>query len=169
VPTVRRLLAGEWREWRALRLAALRESPESFASSYEREAALSDEEWGLRTSLLATAPDRAMFVAELDDRLIGCAGVFADADAARTSWLIAMWVAPEHRNQGVGQALVDAALARSRSRGDDVLRLLVIAGNDPAQALYRRAGFAETGRTVPLPRDASIAEIEMEMEMLTKP
>jgi GNAT superfamily N-acetyltransferase len=163
VPTVRRLLAGKWREWRVLRLAALRDAPESFASSYEREAGLPDDEWDRRASRLASAPDRAMLVAELDGRLIGCAGLFADADGARASWLVAMWVAPEHRKRGVGRALVAAAAALSRTRGDAAIRLLVVAGNDAARALYRRAGFADTGRTLPLPRDPSIAEVEMEM------
>ena len=104
-----------------------------------------------------------MLVAELDGRLIGCAGLFAGADGARTSSLVGMWVAPEHRNRGVGRALVAAVAALSCTRGDDAIRLLVVAGNDAARGLYRWAGFADTGRTLPLPRDPSIAEIEMEM------
>jgi hypothetical protein len=41
------------------------------------------------------------------------------------------------------------------------VHLLVVAGNAHALAVYRRAGFAETGRTIPLPRDPSVMEIEM--------
>jgi ribosomal protein S18 acetylase RimI-like enzyme len=37
----------------------------------------------------------------------------------------------------------------------------VIESNAGAIRLYHRAGFTETGRIVPLPRDPSVVEIEM--------
>lgn len=54
-----------------------------------------------------------------------------------------LYMAPEHRSQGVGRVLVDAAETHARSCGARRLRVQVLAGNEPARALYDRAGFAE--------------------------
>lgn len=53
-----------------------------------------------------------------------------------------------HRRQGGGRALLEAALAWARAEEALVwVDLGVFAANLPAQALYRRAGFVERGRT----------------------
>lgn len=51
-----------------------------------------------------------------------------------------------YRRQGVGAALLDAALERGRQQGVRGAVLEVRAGNHAAQALYRRFGFAVAGR-----------------------
>ncbi|HEX4399353.1 MAG TPA: hypothetical protein VH136_17065, partial [Trebonia sp.] len=64
---------GDWELVRDVRLAALRDAPSAFASSYEREAAYSEEQWR------GWFGDRfAMFLADLPDRAepAGLAGVF---------------------------------------------------------------------------------------------
>ena len=50
------------------------------------------------------------------------------------------------RGRGVGLLLVARALADGRGRGAALVRLEVRVGNRPAIDLYRRLGFAETGR-----------------------
>ena len=57
-------------------------------------------------------------------------------------------VAVQHgfRGRGVGKALVEWALSFCRERGVALLLLEVRAGNAEAIGLYRRLGFAETGR-----------------------
>jgi hypothetical protein len=52
-PSVRRLGASEWEAWRSLRLRALAEDPAAFGSTYEREAAWSDDGWRARIAELA--------------------------------------------------------------------------------------------------------------------
>jgi ribosomal protein S18 acetylase RimI-like enzyme len=54
-------------------------------------------------------------------------------------------VRPEHRRRGVGSALTAAAEQEARARGFDRLRLTVGVGNEPAQALYRRCGYVDSG------------------------
>jgi RimJ/RimL family protein N-acetyltransferase len=52
------------------------------------------------------------------------------------------------RGQGVGSALLRAAIDQARGRGLHKLSLEVFAQNTAAIALYRKAGFAEEGRRV---------------------
>ena len=54
-------------------------------------------------------------------------------------------VAPAHRRRGLGQALLDAALARSRELALSELQLELRAGNAAALALYEKNGFVRVG------------------------
>lgn len=54
-------------------------------------------------------------------------------------------VLPSHRRQGVATALTLAAENEARHLGFDRLRLTVSVDNEPAQALYRLCGYADTG------------------------
>lgn len=100
-------------------------------------------------------PWRAAFVA----RLLALPGVFAMVAAAPDPVgfvlclpagdavdIAAIGVVAAARRRGIGQCLVAAAAARARGAGAERLMLEVAADNAPAIALYRAAGFAETGR-----------------------
>ena len=54
--------------------------------------------------------------------------------------------APAARRQGIAAALMSLWLQHSAQNGVQRLILEVRAGNEAAQALYRRYGFAESGR-----------------------
>jgi ribosomal protein S18 acetylase RimI-like enzyme len=54
-------------------------------------------------------------------------------------------VLPEYRRRGVASALTHAAEQEARSRGFDRLRLTVAVDNRPAQVVYERLGYVDTG------------------------
>jgi ribosomal protein S18 acetylase RimI-like enzyme len=54
-------------------------------------------------------------------------------------------VDPARRRQGVGRALIDAALAEAGRRGARRLTLRVLGSNEAARRLYEVAGFAVEG------------------------
>lgn len=60
--------------------------------------------------------------------------------------LITIAVAPEARRLGRGRALLAAFEGEARVRGASTAFLEVAADNIPALALYRAAGWSETGR-----------------------
>ena len=60
--------------------------------------------------------------------------------------VLSVAVAPEARGRGVGRALLAEVLAEFARRGVDGARVVTAATNDPAQALYRAAGFREAER-----------------------
>lgn len=139
-----------WPESRRLRLEALRDSPQAFGASYEQEVAYPDEHWigRLRESEERKA---ASLFAERDGELVGMIGAFFEA-GPELATVVAVYVRPEARGQGVGKLLVDAVLDRLREMpGTQRAKLMVNVEQTAAVALYRGAGFVETGtERVPL-------------------
>jgi ribosomal protein S18 acetylase RimI-like enzyme len=87
-----------------------------------------------------------VYLAEAAGIPLGCAAL-REAPGADAAELKRFYVAPEARGRGLGQALLDTAIAEARSRG--FTRLILDTLEDRmagAIALYRRAGFVDTGR-----------------------
>ena len=147
--TVVRLGAGEGPRLRAIRLRSLQEAPEAFASTHAETASRPASRWDQQVRDLAT------FVAVLDGADVGIVRGGPDADLPKTSWLLSMWVAPEARGKGVGDALVRSLVAWAREQGERALLLEVGDENLPAIRLYARHGFVPTGKrtTLPAPRE----------------
>ena len=158
---IRRVRADEWRQLRALRLRALAETPLAFGSTLAREEAFSETVWQERA---AGGSDRATFAAEQDGRWVGLAtGIAAGTDGPQQAFpmLVGMFVDASARQQGVGAGLVERVTAWAKEQGAGRLVLWVVAGNEPAIALYSRCGFQPTGLTRPLAHAPVHRECEM--------
>lgn len=149
---IRQLEPGEWRTYRAVRLAALRDAPEAFGGTYEHAAAYPEQVW----RDWCTQP--SWFALE-DGEPIGMVRV-AQHDDRDLPELISMWVAPGARGTGVAAKLVAALLDWARVSGKRGVYLRVIDVNRRAGALYERLGFVDNGVRDTLP-DGRV-EIEME-------
>jgi ribosomal protein S18 acetylase RimI-like enzyme len=141
-----------WREVRDLRLAALAEAPDAFASTLEDEEGRPEGYWRLRLD----QPDHITFVAtvtfETRPRPVGLAVLGPSFDGGeRVRGLYSVWVTPDARGRGVGDALLAAATAWATGAGADRIVLDVGDHNGPAIALYARWGFTPTGRETSLP------------------
>ena len=64
--------------------------------------------------------------------------VYSDAPAA---YLEELYVVPERRGEGLGRALLEAALEKARARGADHIELGTAESDTAARALYESAGF----------------------------
>jgi ribosomal protein S18 acetylase RimI-like enzyme len=148
---VRRLREGETALLREVRLRALRDAPEAFATRLEEALAWPPERWDELTR-------NGVHVVALDgERSVGMvSGWLLDSGNA---WLARLWVDPEVRGAGLGLRLIEAVAEWARERGAPALELSVTANNPDAAALYARAGFRETGRRRPLPADPTRIEI----------
>jgi GNAT superfamily N-acetyltransferase len=130
--------AHEAERMKALRLRALREDPQGFSSTYEREAALADDWWTSRAALSDAGEEQRTYVAVEDDAWLGMA---LARDDAGTAVLNAMWVAPEGRGRGAARALSDACADWAREHGFDALEVGVFPANKPARRMYEAVGF----------------------------
>jgi [ribosomal protein S18]-alanine N-acetyltransferase len=88
--------------------------------------------------------DTRWYVVAVDrsGRVVGYAGLCDYPDEA---WVQTLAVARPVRGRGLGAALLTALLAEADRRRQRVVSLEVRQGNDAAQRLYARHGFARTG------------------------
>lgn len=164
--TVRRLQANSSADveaYRTIRLRSLQADPDAFASTYEEAMQLDDAAWTARLSGFKGRPG-AMFVDEIDGSITGTVGIgFTEWDPQ--PMLIAMWVDPAARGQGVGRRLVEAAVAWAGDQGATAVVLWVVKTNETAKALYRRCGFEPSGAVDTLPNNPCVDELEMRLSL----
>ncbi|MGA2663484.1 MAG: GNAT family N-acetyltransferase [Nitrososphaerales archaeon] len=138
---IQRLPVERWREYRELRLEALRNDPTAFGSSPEEEERLGEEEWRRRIG-------NALF-ALMDGEPVGTvAVVFNDRSKTRhVADVFGVYVRPDRRGHGVGARLLEGALRLASEREGVVkVKLAVNPDQRAALGLYERAGFVVAGR-----------------------
>lgn len=159
--TVRRLRTDEADALRRIRLAALLDAPSAFGSTHAAEVGLDRSHWEGRARRHASGDDDATFVAELDGRPVGLVSAYRPGPTRPQRELVSMWTSPPVRRTGTARRLVDAVVGWATSAGATAVELWVTEGNEPAIALYRAAGFVDTGQRQPLPSDPSLDERRM--------
>jgi ribosomal protein S18 acetylase RimI-like enzyme len=140
---IRPLSADDAAAYREVRLRGLREDPTAFGSSYAEERERSLEEVVDRI-----APPREVgrfsLGAFVDRKLVGVLGLGGDrrAKTRHCAEIWGMYVLPEHRQKGIGRALMVEAITHARSLdGVRQIKLTVTATNTAARELYRSMGF----------------------------
>jgi len=90
-----------------------------------------------------------IFVAETAGRIVGVAAMswtFSLEHGGRAAWLDELYVVREHRGQGFGTVLLEAARAAARAGGALAMDLEVEAGHERVSSLYERHGFSRHQR-----------------------
>ena len=151
--TVRRVRADEGPVLKAVRLAALLESPSAFGSTYAAEVDQPDDHWASRASLGAAGRRSAMYLAIVDQSVVGIVGGYRPDPAGSSIELVSMWVSPAQRRAGIAAKLVEAVVGWASETNATSVDLWVTRGNDAAVRLYEAAGFRETDEHQPLPSD----------------
>lgn len=93
-----------------------------------------------------------MFDAAIDPEgaLVACCGTYATSAAACE--LRKMYVRRDQRGQGLGQRLLDRALAYARGRGFERMELETASVLKEAMAMYEKAGFVQQPHAPHVPR-----------------
>lgn len=136
---IRRVSPAEWKLYRELRLAALRDSPDAFASTIAREQAFTRWTW---MSRLASAVTVVVF---LEGTAVGTATLIGDRRLPSGREIVAMWVRPDARGEGIASQLLAHLVEVARTDGATRVALWVADGNDAARRVYLAAGFEPTG------------------------
>ena len=137
---LRRLTPQDAALYRDIRLEALADSPDAFASTLEAERGRPFDSFAARLA------DAHVVGAFAGPRLAGVAGfsVQAGPKHAHKGMLWGMYVRPAHRGAGIGRVLVEAIIAHARQRVE-LLQLFVVSDNAAARRLYAGLGFVEYG------------------------
>jgi len=142
---VRETVMADWPTLRDIRLAALQDAPEAFSSTYADQVRFGPEQWQQRIARGGT------FLAFVPEAIAaGPAGMACGYPRAPSLVeLISMFVRPQARGHGAGEALIDAVLGWARAREAASVHLWVIETNGAARGLYERCGFTATGERQP--------------------
>ena len=159
--TIRRIHADEGEALRAIRLAALRDAPSAFGSTYQAEEAQPARHWEERARHGSAGDDSATYFATIGEHVVGLVGAYRPSGAPAMVELVSMWTAPDNRRAGAARQLVAAVLEWAWATSAESVELWVTKGNDPAIKLYKSAGFRETGDHQALPSDPCKDEVRM--------
>lgn len=151
---VRATTMNDWQALREIRLQALQDAPDAFASTYAREVAFAEDEWHRRATRDGSF---IAFLPEVSPAGLG-GGYLAAPDTVE---LIAMFVRPQARGRGVGEAVIEAVAGWAIQKGATAVHLWVTETNKRARLLYERCGFTATDERQPLPSDPALIEIGM--------
>ena len=148
-PSIIVLHPSRWQEAKQLRLEALQNSPESFASSYEDALLYSDDVWKSRVKAAFQRDHAIGLYAEVDGVLVGMVGAgWSDRRKIRhVAEVYAVYVKPTHRGMGIGAVLMRRLLDELKALPQiKKVKLGVTASNEAAVTLYLRLGFEIVGR-----------------------
>lgn len=140
---------------RAIRLAALADTPDAYGATYEECAAWSEATWAQK------AQEWNFYLAEYDGDVVGMASGSALDTRPELRGLFAMYVAPSARGSEAARLLVDAVSAWAATEGVDSLYLYVSNAVPRAHAFYVKMGFVTTGASLAMHRDEALICEEM--------
>jgi RimJ/RimL family protein N-acetyltransferase len=137
---IRRLGAADAEAFRSIRLEGLRNDPEAFGSTFEKESSEPEQYFVDRLTR------NAVFGGFAGGRLVGVAGFysFGDTKSKHKGVLFGMYITPEARGSGLAAALVETLLKHASEEVEQV-QLTVVANNPRARRFYQRMGFVEYG------------------------
>ena len=166
--TVRSLGEEDWREFKAIRLAALRDSPDAFVASAQEEEAFEEDFWRLRvrrsTRFVAVRLDSD---GKAEGQPVGVVSLGQGKDEeGRVAEIFGLWVAPDARGTGVATKLVEASAERARRDGRTHVSYWVGTDNGRAVAFASGIGFRPTDFRRPMrvtPGDGEDDEEEIAM------
>ena len=116
--------------------------------SYPDEQSVDDEQEARSLEETERSCNEVELVAIIDGRIVGSAGVSAVRSRRKVAHRARFGISilKEYWGMGIGRMLTDASIDCARQAGYTQLELEVVADNERAVALYRRAGFEEYGR-----------------------
>lgn len=165
--SIKELSESDWLLYKAIRLNSLKDSPDSFGSTYERESAFQTDQWKSRLKIPPSARDAVMLGAVVGSTYVGLVSCVIKGAAARSATLYQMWVAPEFRKDGIGRALLEGVFKWASRHNVTHVSLSVSTTNIAAISLYNSAGFEPTG-VIELLRPGSVIETQTMEVVLDK-
>ena len=129
---------------RALRLAALKDTPAAFGAKYDDEVNKPISEWSDRLKNTAWC----FVVADGVD--IGLLAVDrSEKDRNSDCWLSSWWISDAFRGQGVAALMMDWVIKLSQENEWQIIGLGVWPENLRARSAYKKLGFVEADKPLP--------------------
>ena len=149
---------------RALRDVMQRTHAETdYLLSYPDEQSVDEEQEARSLAETEHSNNEVELVAVVDGKIVGSAGVSAVRSRRKVAHRARFGISilKEYWGMGIGRVLMEASIDCARQAGYTQLELEVVADNQRALSLYRRAGFEEYGRNPRGYRSASVGYQEL--------
>jgi RimJ/RimL family protein N-acetyltransferase len=129
---------------RLLRLEALQNKPEAFASDFEKESKETVGDWEGR---LANQLENVIFVAVADSALVGMTGIGRDhhTKMSHGGWIWGVYVQPAWRGRRISDQMIEACMRWAKKESLKNIKLGVATTNITAINSYLRSGFRVYG------------------------
>jgi len=159
-PVVRAATVADARTIAEIRVASWRAAYQGMVPAVTLERMDVDRDEARLRAKLADPRLRAFVVVDDSGRVAGfvLAAAARDEDAAGLGEVQAIYLDPGARGRGLGQALMEAALADLAGAGLATAVLWVLTANAPARRFYERAGFRADGAARTLDFDGTPIE-----------
>ncbi len=110
--TISKLTDSEWVKYKKIRLEALKQEPSAFASSFEDDVQLPDEQWKKRLQRSHDNNQSVMLFAKDGDRVIGMIGAFWSnkEKIKHIANIFGVYVNSDYRGKGIGNMLMETLL-----------------------------------------------------------
>lgn len=135
--SLQRMLPSQWREYKSIRLEALKTNSEMFGSNYDKEFLYNENDW---TSLLEN-DSRAMFALYHSKLLVGLSGITLKKDDATTAIMIASFIKLPYRGKGLSKLFYQARIEWARQKKCKSIIVSHRFGNAPSKAANQQFGF----------------------------
>lgn len=146
---IRRLMRGDAPVFWQLRLLALQSEPVGFAESTAEHEAIGVA--GTEARIEAGNHENFVMGAFEAGQLIGTAGFYREQKAKRRQigWIWGVFVHPDHRQKGIGRALIRSVIEQARAiEGLTAIQITAAVTQTAARKMYADLGFRLIG-TVP--------------------
>jgi len=150
--------------FRSIRLQALKESPDSFGSTYADAIKREVQLW--KEQLLSSVDGvlRNKQFAFSDKVCIGIGALYRQKEAVSGD-IIMMWISPKFRGSEAGTLIVDNLLTWAVEIGLTDVQLTVTDTNKRAMAFYEKFGFCPTGDIEDVDKDRGLRGIRMKKRL----
>jgi ribosomal protein S18 acetylase RimI-like enzyme len=137
---IKRLEHTDWVDYKILRLEAMIESKEAFASTYEEESQRTEVEWKQWL-------DAYIMGAFDGGDLVGCMTMLRNRSAKNNhaAHIYGVYIRPKYRGFGIGKMLLEDIISQANFVGIEIIYLNVTTTQVAAIGLYRSFGFVTYG------------------------
>jgi ribosomal protein S18 acetylase RimI-like enzyme len=163
---IRRVQAGDGAFIKDVRLRALETDPLSFGSTHSREASYSDSEWVDWATGDASGEETATLLAIRGREPVGMIAAYRDATQHDLFHVVAMWVAPEVRREGIGWLLLGGIEAWIASCGGTCIQLSVADSAAAASRLYEKSGYEADGEVSASPHTPGVTHVSLRKRLI---
>jgi ribosomal protein S18 acetylase RimI-like enzyme len=161
ITVIRRIGISEGSVVKSVRLRSLATDPSSFASTYAREAAFAEDEWTDWAAGDASGNEKTTLLALRLREPIGLVAAYRDEVQRNLFHVVAMWVAPEARCEGIGRQLLGEIEEWIASSGGACVQLSVADQAVAALRLYDAAGYRPDGERSESPHTPGVSHVSL--------